>query len=282
MAEQLDPTLRLPRILCLHGGGTNARIFKIQCRKIAHDLREEYRFVYVEAPFASEPGPDVMQVFSECGPFKRWLRFGPTHPALTPQAAVAALDAAVEAAMARDDEQGGCGAWTALLGFSQGAKMCASLLYRQQNRAATAAAAAATSGAEVADSSAVRFRFGVLIAGRGPFVSLEPDSAANESLPSAADFSSMTEKEPPGTHVLRIPTIHMHGLQDPGLQEHRKLYREYCHAEARSLLEWDAGHRLPVRSDDVAPLIRQIRRVDGETAAAAVVAITAIDEMVAV
>ncbi|KAM3541193.1 hypothetical protein ARSEF1564_005884 [Beauveria bassiana] len=272
MAEQLDPTLRLPRILCLHGGGTNARIFKIQCRKIAHDLREEYRFVYVEAPFASEPGPDVMQVFSECGPFKRWLRFGPTHPALTPQAAVAALDAAVEAAMAEDDERGGCGAWTALLGFSQGAKMCASLLYRQQNRAA-----AATEGA---DPSAVRFRFGVLIAGRGPFVSLEPDSAANESLPSAADFSSMTEKEPPGKHVLQIATIHMHGLQDPGLQEHRKLYREYCHAEARSLLEWDAGHRLPVRSDDVAPLIREIRRVDGETAAAAT--ITAIDEMVAV
>lgn len=266
MAEQFDPTLRLPRILCLHGGGTNARIFKIQCRKIAYDLREEYRFVYVEAPFPSEPGPDVMQVFSENGPFKRWLRFGPSHPAMTPQAAVARLDEAIEATMAQDDERGGCGAWTALLGFSQGAKMCASLLYRQQNRAA-AAAAAAEAEAAAADTSAVRFRFGVLIAGRGPFVSLEPDRPANESLPSAADFSSMKEKEPCGKHVLRIPTIHMHGLKDPGLQEHRELYREYCHVEARSLLEWDAGHRLPVRSDDVAPLVREIRRVDRETAA---------------
>ncbi|KAK8147630.1 hypothetical protein G3M48_001298 [Beauveria asiatica] len=268
MAEKHDPTLRLPRILCLHGGGTNALIFKMQCRTIAHDLRHEYRFVYVEAPFPSEPGPDVMQVFSENGPFKRWLRFGPAHPATTPQAAVDELDGAVEAAMAQDDERGGCGAWTALLGFSQGAKMCASLLYRQQNRAAAAAAAAAAAvAAEAADPSAVRFRFGVLLAGRGPFVSLEPDRPENETLPSAADLSSIKEKEPRGKHVLRIPTIHMHGLKDPGLQEHRELYREYCHAEARSLLEWDAGHRLPVRSDHVAPLVREIRRVDRETAA---------------
>ncbi|KAM3499374.1 hypothetical protein MY10362_007355 [Beauveria mimosiformis] len=272
MAEKYDPTLRLPRILCLHGGGTNARIFKMQCRKIAHDLREEYRFVYVEAPFASEPGPDVMQVFSENGPFKRWLRFVPAHPAMTPQAAVAKLDQAVEAAMAEDDERGGCGAWTALLGFSQGAKMCASLLYRQQNRAEAAAAAAESEASAADPSPAVRFRFGVLLAGRGPFVSLEPDRPENETLPSAADLSSIKEKEPRGEHCLRIPTIHMHGLQDPGLQEHRELYREYCHVEARSLLEWDAGHRLPVRSDDVAPLVREIRRVDGETAAAAITA----------
>ncbi len=258
MGDTYDPALSLPRILCLHGGGTNANIFKIQCRKIAEDLKEEYRLVYVEAPFSSEPGPDVIEVFSKSGPFKRWLRFGPSHPALEPQAAVARLDQAIEAAMADDDDRGGCGTWTALLGFSQGAKICASLLYRQQNRVAEAAAAAA--------DPAPRFRFGVLIAGRGPPVSLEPERAANESLPSAADFSSMVESEPRGSHMLTIPTIHMHGLKDPGLHEHRKLYHEYCDPETRSLIVWDAGHRLPVRPDDVKPLVQEIRRVARETA----------------
>ncbi len=258
MGETYDPTFSLPRILCLHGGGTNASIFKIQCRKIAEDLKGEYRLVYVEAPFPSEAGPDVMQVFAKAGPFKRWLRFGPAHPAITAQKAVTRLDQAIEAAMADDDDRGGCGAWTGLLGFSQGAKMCASLLYRQQNRA--------TDAATVAADHASPFRFGVLIAGRGPIVSLEPERVANESLPSAADFSSTKENGPNRTHVLRMPTIHMHGLKDPGLEEHRKLYNEYCDPETRSLIEWDAGHRLPVRPDDVAPLVKEIRRVALETA----------------
>ncbi|TQV91962.1 hypothetical protein V2A60_005946 [Cordyceps javanica] len=278
MGEACDPTLGLPRILCLHGGGTNAGIFRIQCRRIAADLRGEYRLVYAEAPFASEAGPDVLQVFSQNGPFKRWLRFGPAHPPITAAAAVARLDRALEAAMADDDARGGRGDWTALLGFSQGAKICASLLYRQQTRDADADA-----DADAAEGRAPehhhhhhhhhhhrrpRFRFGVLIAGRGPPVSLEPDRAANESLPTAADFSSAKEKEPRGGHVLTIPTIHMHGLQDPGLEEHRKLYREYCDPETRSLLEWDAGHRLPIRPDDVTPLVEEIRRVARETATA--------------
>ncbi|KAJ6785403.1 hypothetical protein PWT90_05779 [Aphanocladium album] len=258
MAETYDPTLSLPRILCLHGGGTNAGIFKIQCRGIAEQLKDEYRLVYVEAPFPSEAGPDVIAVFHQSGPFKRWLRFGPSHPEIAPQAAVARLDQAIEAAMADDDELGGCGAWTALLGFSQGAKLCASLLYRQQNRVADAAGRLPSP----------LFRFGVLIAGRGPPVSLEPERAANETLPSAADFSSMKEKEPRGKHMLTMPTIHMHGLKDPGLEEHRKLYSEYCDPDTRSLLVWDAGHRLPVKPDDVTPLVEEIRRVARATVVA--------------
>ncbi|KAJ3481242.1 hypothetical protein NLG97_g7872 [Lecanicillium saksenae] len=162
-----------------------------------------------------------------------------------------------------DDERGGSGVWTALLGFSQGAKMCASLLYRQQSRVADADA----DGRGPSQSQSPRFRFGVLIAGRGPFVSLEPERAANETLPSAADFSSMKEKEPRGGHLLTIPTIHMHGLKDPGLEEHRKLYNEYCDRDTRSLLVWDAGHRLPVKPDDVTPLVKEIRRVARATAA---------------
>lgn len=257
MGEAYDPTFSLPRILCLHGGGTNARIFKIQCRRIAEDLKSEYRLVYVEAPFPSEAGPDVVSVFAKDGPFKRWLRFGAMHPDITPEAAVARLDQSIEATMADDDEAGGSGPWVALLGFSQGAKMCASLLYRQQSRMAE--------GARVQWPV---FRFGVLIAGRGPPVSLEPEKEGNATLPTAAEFSSTKEREPRAGHILTIPTIHMHGLKDPGLEEHRKLYEEYCAPESRSFLEWDAGHRLPVRPEDVTPLVEEIRRVARETAPA--------------
>jgi hypothetical protein len=36
---QGDPCLHLPRILCLHGGGSNAKIFQAQCRKLNAQLK---------------------------------------------------------------------------------------------------------------------------------------------------------------------------------------------------------------------------------------------------
>lgn len=67
-----DPTLHRPRILCLHGGGTNAHIFRAQCRSLSYALAPHFRLAYAEAPFLSDPGPDVASVYADCGPFKRW------------------------------------------------------------------------------------------------------------------------------------------------------------------------------------------------------------------
>src|SRR4051812_12020558 len=69
-----DPsTLHLPRILMLHGGGTNSRIFHMQCRSLDYHLKSPFRTVYVEAPLPSTAGPDVLTVYASCGPFKRWV-----------------------------------------------------------------------------------------------------------------------------------------------------------------------------------------------------------------
>ncbi|CAG8888046.1 unnamed protein product [Penicillium egyptiacum] len=53
--------LHLPRILCLHGGGSNAHIFKTQCRVVSRMLEPYLRFAYAEAPLDSMPGPDVLR-----------------------------------------------------------------------------------------------------------------------------------------------------------------------------------------------------------------------------
>jgi hypothetical protein len=63
--EEENPELGLPRILCLHGGGTNARIFRAQCCALINQLRHEFRLVFAQAPFNSEAGPDVLSVYSE-------------------------------------------------------------------------------------------------------------------------------------------------------------------------------------------------------------------------
>lgn len=59
--------LHLPHILCLHGGGTNARIFRVQCRVLEAQLKNKFRLCYAEAPFASNAGPDVLSAYKNGG-----------------------------------------------------------------------------------------------------------------------------------------------------------------------------------------------------------------------
>lgn len=251
LPETYDRTLHLPRILCLHGGGTNAKIFRAQCRILRAELSTKFRLCFAEAPFPSQPGPDVVSVYRDFGPFRRWLRSGPEHPRIDPEAAVELIEESLYAAMSEDDRQGATGEWVGLIGFSQGAKMCASLLLRQQVRAEKL-------GRHRAGSN---YRFAVLIAGRRPLVSLDPDLVINAALVDASqiglegspDQGCLEGRE----HVLRLPTIHVHGLRDQGLGLHRWLREEYCVGSAR-VVEWDGNHRVPIKTKDVAAIVKQI------------------------
>ncbi|KAI1385363.1 serine hydrolase FSH [Hypoxylon trugodes] len=247
-----DPTLHLPRILCLHGGGTNARIFKAQCRIISRVLAPYFRFVYAEAPYSSTAGPDVMSVYAEHGPFKRWLRWLPDQPETDDYTAIADIDAMLDAAIDADDLAGATGPFVGILGFSQGAKMAASILFRQQIRASRLGRAHAGSD----------FKFGVILAGRAPIVNLDPGvfqssmlvGAGQVGLSRSPDLMELVS----GNHILRIPTIHVHGLNDPGLNLHRELLEEYCDPMTTRLVEWSGGHRVPIKGSDVKPLVDQI------------------------
>ncbi|KAI4119819.1 MAG: hypothetical protein LQ338_007231 [Usnochroma carphineum] len=243
-----DYSLHLPRILCLHGGGSNARIFQAQCRCLRAELSHHFRFVFADAPFPSEPGPDVTSVYKNFGPYRRWLRSGPDQPYVPAREAVKEIEDALALAMDESDRQGATGEWVGVFGFSQGAKMAASLLLRQQ-------VCSAKLGKQFAPSN---FRFAVLIAGRAPLVSLDqyllPD-------PALLDASQLTlpglASECQEENILRLPTIHVHGLKDPGLHLHRALLDDYCSEQAR-LVEWDGQHRVPIKTKDVLPVVDAI------------------------
>ncbi|RYP46458.1 hypothetical protein DL768_007328 [Monosporascus sp. mg162] len=253
-----DPSRHMPRILCLHGGGTNARIFRMQCRVLSKALSPYFRLVYAEAPFDSTAGPDVLSVYADYGPFKRWIRWLPEHPPVDNREAVAAIDAALLAAKDADDAAGGTGPWVGLLGFSQGAKLAASLLFRQQVR---------EEGKLLGASS--RWRFAILMAGRSPLVALDPDVFASPLLSGAGEAGL---RGPPdlmdamaGRHVLRLPTVHVHGMNDPGLHLHRDLMENYCDPTSVRLVEWDGEHRVPFKTTDVQRVVDQILEVAKET-----------------
>lgn len=254
-----DPTLHLPRILCLHGGGTNARIFSAQCRAIKAELLTEFRLVFAEAAFPSEAGPDVLSVYKAWGPFKRWLRWKSSHPDPGPDVIADSIDQSISNAMLLDDMRGATGDCIAVLGFSQGAKVSASLLYRQQRHEERYGLGTAST----------QFRFGVLLAGRAPLVCLQADGEDDPTFPDASQITDVRGFNRPflrsGKHMLRIPTIHVHGTNDPGLSLHQQLFEEFCDPDSRRLVMWDGDHRLPLKKRDVGMVVREIRELAEQT-----------------
>lgn len=256
-----DPTLGLPRILCLHGGGTNSRIFRAQCRIIRRHLEHSFRLVFPDAPYFSKPGPDVTSVYAEWGPFRSWMKPQPGGTANNPFSmppgrakdvvmpvhdsdaaeVINAIDGSLADAVRADDRAGATGEWVGLLGFSQGAKMAASLLLREQDRMESAGM---TYQSMLRPSRGPMFRFAVLLAGRGPLVTLDPDCQA---------FFGREEEVQEA--ILRLPTVHVHGLQDEGLVMHRDLRNRCCTKESTTLVEWDGNHRVPIKAGDVAAVV---------------------------
>ncbi|KAL1959045.1 hypothetical protein VTO42DRAFT_3286 [Malbranchea cinnamomea] len=256
-----DPTLHLPRILCLHGGGVNAEVFYIQCRALRHYLSSKFRFCFAEGPFFCDAGPGVLPVYKDYGPFRRWMRWLPEHPVIDPESVATEIDYSIQSAMEEDNRKGATGEWVGVLGFSQGAKVAAGLLFRQQVRSEKL-------GPENAGS---KFRFGIILAGRAPLVALDPALMTSPALLSASetsdefsgwDYLSQTENR---DHILRLPTVHVHGLRDPGLPLHRQLLERYCEKGTTRLVEWDGGHRVPIKTHDVEAVVKQIIEVAVET-----------------
>ncbi|KAF2793024.1 citrinin biosynthesis oxidoreductase CtnB [Melanomma pulvis-pyrius CBS 109.77] len=261
-----DSTSHLPRILCLHGGGTNSRIFRAQCRIIRRHLENSFRLVFSDAPYISKPGPDVTSVYADWGPFRSWMKPQPgatNYPLSTPShhavdvlmpvheddanEVINAIDESLTATMKADDEAGATGEWIGLLGFSQGAKLSASLLLREQYQMELAALSYQSA---FRTSQGPRFRFAVLLAGRGPLVTLNPDFQA-----------FFGREEDIQEAILRLPTVHVHGLQDEGLPFHRHLRDRCCVRESTTTVEWDGSHRVPIKAPDVVAVVKALMAV---------------------
>ena len=72
--QEPDASLHLPRLLCLHGGGVSASVFRLQMRAVYAQLRDKFRLVYADGPWLCEAGPGILPVFEGAGPFRVSLR----------------------------------------------------------------------------------------------------------------------------------------------------------------------------------------------------------------
>ncbi|KAF2789928.1 hypothetical protein K505DRAFT_327915 [Melanomma pulvis-pyrius CBS 109.77] len=258
----------LPRLLCLHGGGVNATIFEAQSRSLIRHLQHSFRLVWVDAPFFCDPHSDVIHVYGSYAPFRRWLRWLPEHPEIDAESCIEENGYAIRTAMEDDDRAGGRGEWVGLMGFSQGAKMSASLLLEQQAREDKARREDRKDiGTGPIGIEGLNWRFGILLAGRAPLSNLNPEVQRSKALVGAADLSERFQfcEAVDDEAILRKETVHVHGMADPGLDLHRKLLNEYCKEGSTTLVEWEGAHRIPIKSAEVNRVIEAVYDVAEKT-----------------
>jgi len=202
-----------------------------------------------------------MPTYAHLQPFRRWLRWKTDQPDLEPETICQDIDRVINQAMAQDDTLGATGDWVALMGFSQGAKVCASLLLRNQLRVDKL-------GTEPAKTN---FKFAILLAGRGPLVNLDTDLTDSIALADANEITTGAFTLISGAflngsdHVIRLPTLHVHGRKDPGLVNHRRLLTDYCKPGTTRLVEWDGDHRVVIKAADVTAVATQVLALAKQT-----------------
>ncbi|KAK4696322.1 hypothetical protein P7C71_g1576, partial [Lecanoromycetidae sp. Uapishka_2] len=216
----------LPRILCLHGGGTSAMIFKIQTRRLQSALRSHFRFVFVDAPFESGPGPGVLPVFEGCEPFYRWVVPDDQNQERGQMHVRQMLREAI-----KSDE--GDGEFVGVLGFSQGGRMAAGLLADLQEGEAT---------------GLPYWQFGVFICASYPPLSMSSSRPAT-SKPTGEVDGHGPLRDPDEDEIIHVPSIHVRGTLDPHLEKGRRL-QKYFNEKTRFILEFEMGHHLPGAAGD--------------------------------
>ena len=218
------PPPNLPRILCLHGGGTSALIFKIQTRKLQFALRAHFHLVFVDAPFSSGPGPGVLPVFADCGPFYQWIH--PPNQLLGQQRVRQIL---------RDVIKLDGGEFVGVLGFSQGGRQTAGLVADVQNGE---------------DTQLPKWKFGVCLCASYPPLSMEwaMKQAAGQGWTGETDFHGEI-REPDAKEIIHIPSVHVRGTLDPHCEKGRRLYKYFDKEQAFSM-EFVMAHNLPGAAGD--------------------------------
>ncbi|KAF6224337.1 hypothetical protein HO133_010914 [Letharia lupina] len=215
----------LPRLLCLHGGGTSAMIFKIQTRRLQWALRSTFKFVFADGPFPSGAGPGVLPVFAGCEPYFRWLNPASQAPEQDQRRVRQALRKVM-------DDDGG--EFVGVLGFSQGARLTAGLLADQDERNAA--------------DGMPNWKFGVMLCGSFPPLSLSLARTPSTKPSQGVDEHGET-REPEDDEIVHVPCVLVRGTLDPHSEKGRRLVK-YFDPETAISMVFKMGHHLPGAAGD--------------------------------
>lgn len=226
-------------LLCFHGTGSSSEIFKVQLSRMRLGLsNNDVELIFVDAPFPSPPGPGVLPLFADAGPFYSW--FGTQNPTI--EGALPSIHNTVRKAVARWEatKQNPDARIVGFLSFSEGALVSTLLLWQQQLDLVP----------WLPD-----MQFAVLIC-------CYFADEATSYLRADAKAHGYTNSDPPEAWI-DVPTLHLHGLRDFCLVRARKLVKNHYRRDYAHVIEFDGGHHCPTNKavcDEVVQRILMLER----------------------
>lgn len=203
----------MPVILCLHGAGSSAAIFRFQTSRLRAELPEDYEFVYIDGPLVSSPGPGMLPVFADAGPFYVWFGLSESRRAQEIDAVHQKLKEVNYAVQAGKIPGVRSREIIGIMAFSQGAVASTLLLLQQAN-------------GEL--SGLPKLHFAILVC--SDFTSEVMDYVNSKSL---------EQKQ------VLVPSLHLHGDTDPyGVRSRMMLWTHYDE-ERCDVLTFQGAHHLP-------------------------------------
>ncbi|KAK4187503.1 serine hydrolase FSH [Podospora australis] len=228
-----------PKILCLHGAGTNATIFRIQNRYLSSLLSPHFELVYIEGFHPCPAGPGVLPFFEGIEPYYKWLP--DTNILNSSPGALENLDGngkvVVQESLHWEDlprlvsEYNKQGEVVGILGFSQGAKVGFHLArYLQRHQPG-------------------KIKFFVAICGTSPFQGVGAVSPPEEETDPRAELvqQSLTGDAKAGLgRVKGVMNIHVIGAQDKWRKESEGLVEFFEKDDhKRKVVRFGGGHQCP-------------------------------------
>jgi hypothetical protein len=65
--------------------------------------------------------------------------------------------------------------------------------------------------------------------------------------------------------AVSIPSIHLHGSQDPWRSESEMLAADFFDEHSSTIIEYTGGHQVPIQEKDTSRIVLAIRRLAAET-----------------
>ncbi|KAJ2905393.1 hypothetical protein MKZ38_005491 [Zalerion maritima] len=235
-----------PKILLLHGSGTNTTIFGFQTYKLASLLRPHFDLVYLEAPIDCGPGPGVLPFFEGAGPFKKWLHDGDSSNNFVSSSTFESesnsdsdstkelenLQKQPEAQEKWDGLDDLINTFfhhapvAGIIGFSQGAKATLHLV-------------------RWLEAEDILLDFVLLAGGTAPFKGARVNAYCERS------------------GKLKTPSVHLVGDLDPWRPESEKLF-EYFEPASREMIRFEGGHNMPMQKDVNQKVFGLIKELNGK------------------
>lgn len=234
-------------ILCVHGAGGSASIFRVQTAKVRMALRQEFEFVFATAPFLSDAGPGVLPMFQGMGPYYSWFqndnnddssedsfdqndRDRNSPPTLSER--IEAINVPVKKAVTDWQKANPRIPIVGLMAFSEGALAATLLLWQQEM-------------------------------GRLPWlpklsIAMFVCCYYREE---ATEYMREESQHNEDKLLIKVPTLHLLGRQDFALEGSRRLMKTHYLPQHADSLEFEGQHQFPSRRVDIEEAVKRFLRI---------------------